>query len=63
MNFYTTLVLFRPGFVTFIIHRVENSSIPGVFPVNLKYYSSLYVRSFVHYADPFPIVADHFKIP
>jgi hypothetical protein len=48
MNFYTTLVLFRPVFVTFVIFRVESNSIPSVFPVHLKYYCSLYIRSCVH---------------
>ena len=63
MNLYTTLVLFRPVLVTFIIYRVEYNSIPGVFPANVKYYSSLYIRSFLHYADPFSTAADRLKIP
>jgi hypothetical protein len=63
MNFHTRLVLFRPVFVTFIIYRVESNSVPGVLPVNVKYYSSLYIRIILQYADPFSTVADPLKIP
>ena len=63
MNFYTTLVLFMTVLFTFIIYRAESNSIQGVFPVNTEYCSSLYIRSFVHYTDPFSTIAARLEIP